>query len=501
MSTRILLNLSAQRVTLGLFSGGRLVQVASHAHDDAQAAFARLLASHPDRPVYMMLDVVEEDFRTEALPHVWGRARREMVARKLAQLFRAAPYRAACLQGRVGSRRRDDQYLFMALTAADLLRPYLDLVEARRAPLAGIWLLPVVSQALVERLSGRGNLLLVSLQGSGLRQSLFVDGWLRVSRLTPVEHARGGGLAGILAEEMENSRLFVYNARLIAREALLEAWVLDPDGSLAPACERIAPEPHFHCRVIGADSLARALDLPTDRPLPDMDALMLCLLGRKAPACSLAPREQTQGFAYHRWRRGLAVAAGLVLLGGLGVGAYNVLERQQHLEQARRLRAQAAQVQARYEAVTRSFPAAPASADHMRHAVEVVERLRALARQPKTAFRLVGRVMSAFPQVELSRVLWRAGETGANGEGFRPGPETLELAAEIRPFDGDYRAALALIGRLAQALRASPGVAEVRIARLPVNLDPKAPLTGNTADVPETAVARFDLTVVLGGAP
>lgn len=497
MSATLLLNLSAQRVTFGVFARGRLGSVASHPNDGtAAAAFAALLDAHPGRPVRVMLDVVEEDFRCESLPHVLGRAREEMTARKLTQYFRTAPYRAACRQGRLEGPRRDDQYLFVAVTNGDLLRPYLDLIEARRAPLAGVWLLPVVSQALAARLFPRGGVLLVSFQGAGLRQSLFVDGWLRISRLTPAESA-GQKPEALLAEELEKSRLFLYNSRLYPRDAPLQAIVLDPAGDLAEACARIAPEPQFRCQALGGAALARAFGLAQADFPRDMDALMLCLLGRQIPPCNLAQPQLTTGYTLHRLRRGIqAVAAGIAVMGVVAAG-YQLNQARTLREQAAVARQEAALIKARYDEAARSFPAAPASAEHMRRVVEAAQLLHRLDRRPDAAFALLGRVLTAFPQVELSRLGWRRTDLSP-AEGAPAARESVEVTAEIRPFDGDYRAALALIERLAQALRSQPGVQEVRLTQLPVNLDPKAPLAGNTAERPENARAQFKLAVTLG---
>lgn len=503
MNTKILLNVSARRVTMGVFAQRRLAEVRSFANDEpARAAFAGLLAAHPRTPVYLMADVVEEDFRSETLPHVMGRARSEMVARKLAQFFRAAPYRAAWRQGRAHDKRRDDQYLFLALNSGDLLRPYLDLVESRHAPLAGIYLLPVVSQALVERLKPEvPGVLLVSMQGGGLRQSFFLDGRLRISRLTPIESADTRPLDQALAEEIEKSRLFLYNTRLFSRDAPLQAWVLDIGGALRGACEGMPPEASFSCRWLGLDDMTKAFGMAAADLPQDMDAMLLCLLGRHPPECSLALPAQTRGFAYYQRRHAVYASAAAVAALALAWGGYNLYAHGDYRDRAGTARNEAAALRAQYEQAARRFPAAPTSADNMRRAVEAVEAMRAHARTPAAAMRAVGQGLAAYSNVGLAKLTWRYGaDKRADGSGSSPWQEEAEVEAEIRPFDGDYREALRLIERVAQSLRAQPGVAEVRVLDLPVNLDSKTGLTGNTLDAPDAAasVAQFKLAVKMG---
>ncbi len=42
-------------------------------------------------PAYLMADTVDEDYRFETLPHTTGKDRRDMVERKLKQLYRSTP--------------------------------------------------------------------------------------------------------------------------------------------------------------------------------------------------------------------------------------------------------------------------------------------------------------------------------------------------------------------------------------------------------------------------
>jgi hypothetical protein len=494
---RLLLGISARRVTWGVYRAGRLVDFDNHANDGAAlAAFGAFLDAHRGVPLYVMLDVVEEEFRSEVLPHVFGRARREMVERKLSQYFRNAPYRAACRQGRLPDGRRDDQYLFMTVTSDELLRPYLEQVTARRAPLAGVYLMPLVSQQLVARSFPSGGVLMVSLQGGGLRQSLFVDGWLRISRQTPLESSVPD-FAGLLATEMEKSRLFLYNSRLYARDALLEAWVLDPTGELAAACAQVPVEPHFRCHSLSGAALARAFDL-RERALPqDSDALMLCLLGRQGAEGNLAARSQTAVFTERGVRRLLNATAAGIAACSLAVSGYELYRARLYEEQAAGARREAGLTQARYEEAKRRFPAAPARAEHLRQAVEAAKTLDAQLRLPDAALARLGQVLLTYPQVEIERLAWRRADLAASLPAARGQGEILELSGEIRPFDGDYRAALALIEGLVASLRAQPGVQEVRIARLPVNLDAKAPLAGNTAERADAAQAPFELVLIL----
>jgi hypothetical protein len=72
------------------------------------------------------------------------------------------------------------------------------------------------------------------------------------------------------------------------------------------------------------------------------------------------------------------------------------------------------------------------------------------------------------------------------------------VEGEIKPFRGDYRAAVATINAFAERLGRDAAVAEARIVKLPLNVDPALALAGNTLDSREQGgAAEFRVLVVL----
>jgi hypothetical protein len=510
MAAKILVSLTARSARFALFEHGALARVAGYDNGEAAwSAFGVLLQRHPNTPVYLMLDTVEEEYRTEVLPHVHGGARRDMLQRKLGQLFRTVPYRATWLQGRVqdGGKRQDDVYLFLALISGELLRPYLDHIQRRRAPLAGIYLLPQVSQALATQLKcATPGALLVSRQQGGLRQSFFLNGRLRISRLTPFD-LQGDPQADAdvvkhYADEIEKSRLFLYNSRLLPREARLTVQVLDFDNRLAALPAQLPQEANLSCQCLSFEQVCAALGSATSRLPRDNEALHLYLLGKYPPPVSLAAAQLTGDFTVHRLRLGLyAASAALVVLGVLWSG-YNLYRGYANQFAIKAVMADSARYRIQYEEAARRFPTAPVSAEKLRRAVDAAGHIKQLGRTPETFMQTLAQGLDAFPQVQLNRMEWRYGAsaaTQATPNINAPWQQRGEIEAEIRPFTGDYRSALTLIERFAAALRGQAGVAEVTIAKLPVNLDPSATLRGSTQDNVETkpGAAQFKLNIVL----
>lgn len=515
MAAKILVSLTARSVRFALFAHGALTQLAGYDNGEAAwYAFGELLQQHPNTPVYLMLDTVEEEYRTEVLPHVRGGARREMLQRKLGQLFRTVPYRATWLQGReqVGGKRLDDVYLFLALLSGEWLRPYLDHIQRQRAPLAGIYLLPQVSQALATQLKcATSGALLVSCQQGGLRQSFFLNGRLRISRLTPfdLQNDLQGDLqdeAAVVAryaEEIEKSRLFLYNSRLLPREARLTVQVLDFDNSLTSLSTQLPQEPSLSCQCLKFEQVCVALGCAPAQLPRDSEALHMYLLGKYPPPVNLAASQLTGDFTAHRLRLGLYTASAALLALGVLWSGYNLYRGYADQGEIKGVMADTARYRTQYEEAARHFPTAPVSAEKLRRAVDAARHIQQLGRTPERFMQIVAQGLDAFPQVQLNRMDWRYGAAlapqtnqAAAGEQWL---QRGEIEAEIRPFTGDYRSALSLIERFAVELRSQPEVAAVDIAKLPVDLDPGAVLRGSTQDNVATkpGAAQFKLNVVL----
>jgi hypothetical protein len=172
---------------------------------------------------------------------------------------------------------------------------------------------------------------------------------------------------------------------------------------------------------------------------------------------------------------------------------------------------QTALQQAYYQEVTRQFPAAPTSADNLKKAVEIAQRLRQSARTPDAMMHVVSRALEASPSIVLRELSWNYDQSALEtGGGAARGPSTPVrsgaatrrqgglVAGEIRPFRGDYRAAIETINALAARLARDPQVAEVRVVKLPLNVNPSLQISGNTLDSREEAgTADFRLLLIM----
>jgi len=518
MAEQLLVSISAAEVALAHWRGRAFRNFASFPNDEGgRAAFAQALTQVRRVPVQIIVDAVEEDYRYETLPHAYGRDRNELVARKLRQLYRGTPYCAAVPRGReTTGKRKDDRYLFLALTNPETIAPWVRAIESAGLPVAGTYLLPMAGEVLIERLQlAQPNLLAVTQVSSGLRLTFFRDRQLRLSRLVRVDT---GGMppTAVLAEEINNTRFYLNSLRLIGLDEPLTVVMIDARDELADAAAALTREnPGLECQRIGRDELSKKLGLSTAALNSGRAALILHTVGLKTPAGNLAPAVVTAGFKEHQVRRILYAAAGVATVGAVGWAAINAGLTLDASFDVDRRRAETAQQQRAYIEATRQFPAAPTASENIQRAVVVAQELIKSLRSPEPFLAIVSRALDANPAVLLRDVSWKYGTTPIESvatRGGKPPPDLPGIGGtrrqsgliegEIRPFRGDYRAAIDAINRFAQTLAKDPAVEEVRITQLPLNISPELGLSGNTVDERDRAAttANFKVLVLLRGA-
>lgn len=506
MADKLLIAISAQGATVACWRGGRIAECRSFANDEGgRAGFKDYLAATREAPVHVLVDAVEEDYRFETLPHAFGRDRVEMVARKLKQHYRATPYAAACPLGRDTGKRRDDRYLFCALTNPDLIGEWLQEVQARELPVAGIYLLPMASTALLARLGTRqANLLLVVQHGGGLRLTFFRNRQFRLSRLSRPDLSGAEDRSRYFTEEISNTRLYLHALRAMTLDEPLAVLLADPRDELAEVAAGVARDnPGLQCTRIGRAALAARLQIA--EPLLDLSPYLiyLPLLARGAPPGNLAPPALRASYQRYQARRAVYAGCGALAFGAAVWAGANLFQAAALRAEAEDAARQSAQVSVHYLEITRQFPQAPASAQDLKRTVEIAQKLRESARTPEAMMRAVSRALEASPNIVVREFGWKYGTTEieAEGPGRAPEPSAAAPAAvaapalarrqsgliegEVRPFRGDYRAAIEAINGFAARLAKEPAVAEVRTVKLPLNVNPALPLSGNTLDNPE----------------
>ncbi|MEO5351712.1 MAG: GspE/PulE family protein [Magnetococcus sp. XQGC-1] len=259
--------LSDQWLTVCDWQDGRFAELGRFQQGDQadQTAFSLLLQREESRlPVYLLVDVIEEELRRERIPKIWGGDRTAVLERRLERIFPGTPLRRAVSQGR--DREGGEWILFSGLTRPELVTPWLTAVRQTGQPLAGIWSLQLLSRALLRKLTTDAeNVLLVGFHSGGLRQTFFHRGRTLISRLTPVAGKTPGELATLLRQEVEKSRSYLNHLRLLSTggqaSAVLDLFVLAQGALLTELADWSGGAPAYRISLHDADQLGEAIGL------------------------------------------------------------------------------------------------------------------------------------------------------------------------------------------------------------------------------------------------
>lgn len=512
MAAKLLICVSADQTTAAIWQGRRLGSIRQFENtEEGWVSFAQYLrTSARGLPARIMVDSIDEDYRFETMPHVSGRDRGEMVNRKLRQLYRSTPYCAWTLEERGTGKRGDDRYLFTALTNPELLAPLSRVLDSQRVPVSGIHTVPLVTLSLIERLKlSQSNLLIVTRNGAGLRQTFCKHLKYRISRLTPPVSANDAAMA-FYAEEINSTRMYLDALTVTHVDDAVTVLVLDHDGSLAELGDAISRgRPNMHCvRLSPADIVSR-LGIAAEDLSASPDALHLHLLGTTSPRINLAPPTVGTRFNIYRARQLVYASSGVVALAALMWAAYGVFQFSRTDDLVAEQIREANQFQRMYSDVTAHFPATPVSADELRQSVEIAERIRTNLRTPRTMLSIVSRALDDSPEIALQRIDWRYGVAdtilprSSEAQPATATPSTTAAAAveigiisaEVKNHEGDQRGVLARIREFTARLAASGQVAEVRVLRLPVDLNPETGLSGSTLGGSKGSDSQFGVAV------
>ena len=452
------------------------------------AAFHKIVLTHAHLPVLLVVDTVDEDYRSEILPHVQGHARAELLARKLKQVFRNARFTGAWRQARETTGRRDDRYLLAALPDADWLTPWLSVLHRERVPLSGITPLAMACQHLLSKLKVQEtHTLLACRLNNSLRLSYYQNGLLRFSRLiggdTPTQ------LPGSAADEIAKTQLYLTGQRILPREARLHVLLLDPGGQLDSAQAPLNADPAFSTRLLDMPSLGRALHIPDDFLAATPEVAPLAAIAGEAVQLNLAPPELLQRHTEFRWRRGLNLAAGLVAAIGLALSASYWLHAQDLHNEALQIQDEVQRGDARHAAIVRNFPTLAARPDQLVHILDLASQLSRTPFRPNALLMPLGYALSAHPEIVVNAMALQERADGAVG---------ITLDAQLADFDGNYRAAMSRIDGFVASLSATPGIASVERLSSPVNTAPSATLTGKTTGESRPDETRFTLNLQVG---
>ena len=407
MSRKTLFFLSSDNFHAHLWKNGAIAN-ASYFPNSAEGLqeFSLFLETHRD-PAYILIDLIEEDFRHEVVPHLTGSNHQALIQRKFDQYYRSTPFRLARRQRRQAEGRRDDEILFSALTNPARISAWLDLLLQHKIPIVGIYSLPHASTSLVKHLDDDNMLLLSWEKDAGLRQSYYLNKNLRFSRLTPL--LPGSTFADAVTIETARTYQYLQSLSLTPHGELLKVHIICHASDMAQLDERLSGNKYMLFSYLDLQKMGKLIKSQDIYDNSDATRLFLHLLATQPPQGNYAESEHTH--YYQLWQTqhgiyGLAAITALTCLLWSVASLWEGSEARSGIEdftaQTRHMLDETQQITRKFSANTLNAFNTPGSyvpASDMKSVVTVFRKLQRYAEPPELILKGLTATLNNFQRI------------------------------------------------------------------------------------------------------
>ena len=229
--------------------------IASYAFNPGEEGiekFKTYLMASTNTPVRILVDLIEEDFKKESIPHVGSADRKAVVKRLIDRQYRkSSDYFHSKVIGRETSGRKDDILLYSVLSNPDILEPWLKPMQETGTSISGIWSLPLLTEYLYKKIQHQSNNILLVSQNvpSNLRQTFIKNGRFESSR-SAVVNLDEASIGEHISSEVEQTIRFLSNQRHIGFDEKIEIHLIHRDVDLEIIKSHCSDSPlrtfHYH---------------------------------------------------------------------------------------------------------------------------------------------------------------------------------------------------------------------------------------------------------------
>lgn len=460
-------------------------------NESGVASFERLLQREVRRPLRMIIDVIEEDFRIETIPHTIGTDRNALLARTLNKNFRANAHRYIKVQGREETGRRDDIVMMSAITNSDLFKHWLDIIHKNKIPFEGIYSLPFIGELLLKPLGAhKGKTLLISQQvPSNIRQSFYIDGQLKLSRLAPSQDDMLSQ-SQVLVEETERTVRYLENQHMYNTGDPFNIYVIVPMNHAAETAKSLRSDTYKTYHVVSRETLAKDLGIQQQLRGDFCDSFFAhVLLKSKKTAPHYSVNKERKYFYHYRANQALAFFTVLIVLLGLIFSGVKLGEGFVSSQEIPNLQRETERLKRLEQQTLSAIESVDIDVNDIRDIVNVAEEIENNFKfDPFTVINQIAPALQINPNIVIENISWLATYDHSNsiGESQEQLDQRLlrrlerqkilyqkaKMIAKISNFNNNPRLAVEQVINFRNQLAESGDFTKVEIIRMPFDLAP-----------------------------
>ena len=477
---------------------------------ESLSGFSSWLEEDQSRTLSLLLDVSSEDYYEEPLPHVRGRDRGLLLARKVAKFFPEAGYAHTILSSRLTTGRRDDVYFISGIADSTSLDPVVDILADNDVAIRGVYSLPQLTAELIKPVEHSEKLLVVSCDEDTaqtgryiFRQTFSVNGKLYFSRKTSVATGDGVEMAESVRKEIERTWQYLNNRRVLDVDKRMQVlMVLD-----AQVANRLKGEAEAsHCQYLYADvaELAAQHAYLSDGAELSSASLAAFILAKSGVRKSHYQPKRLGFIKRHQQVRQLLNVACIVIAVLASVlTAVNLLQGRDIKSANEALLIKSSSLASVLKAEEDNFRYSGPAPQKMQDRVVLSERILGRSAAPELVYIVISDSFSGFDDLMLTSLKWRNSGYEKAGRGRNRNTNNssedstavasqvvVKLVGELNRFDGDFRHSIERIQALITRFESDDRVVSVAVKRLPLDIDPSLKISRSLSDqgIPSFAI-------------
>lgn len=481
---------TGHRLTALHWQGKNFIGACSFEPDeDGFEKFEQYLNTTVNVRTKLLVDVIEEDFRVEQVPHVYGKDKAAVIGRLCDRHYRSSQgFTFAEVIGRDKDGRKDDKVLLSAITNPQLIVPWLNIIDSFNTPLSGIWTLPLVSKDILPILSVKADaVLLVSQQvNSNLRQSFFKNNKLISSRTSVVNQDDDQiHQIGLHAKpEITRTLSYLRAQRHIRNDELVEVHILASKDQISSLEKELVSSDYQQNYIHEITGIEKTVGLKgLDGKLSDGLFAWLCLKQLKTVG-HYGKASDFKQFYYSLASSSLYIASIITLIFGVLVTEANISEAFQFTKSIELYKQQETKFKHVYDTKFREFETVLDDAKTMSASVKLVNQIKKGAEvSPLDFFIEISKALdeSKIGDVSIDKIAWSTEQLAPvpNTETTQSVPTDLimdypvqhvvMLNGKIAVSSDDFRASVKRIHAIVATLKNHPRIHSVKTITMPVD--------------------------------
>ena len=407
------------------WKAGEMERLAVFSNDDSGSArmiefFAQNASTFRDKPMHILVNIIGEDYRFEKVAHLIGKYKTDFHTRRMQQLFRGSQFCISEVQGREERGKREDWVLFSGILTENKVLPWVQAAVRAGCYLAGVHMVShLLSDHILRAVGGnsKGNNLLITLhERSLLRQTFYINGHLRFSRVSKVHSGTVEELSDSVKKELERTLQYLASLKISTANGVKVRMVAPSNmvgqlRELTPSGDRVTFDFYDVAQIAEGIGLKSPIELlGADSSLP-MHLMFSCVqTGQLAPV-----RLVTYYWSY----LSAQVAVAFLLL--YGINAYftplgYLSDGYESASASVELTQTANSLQRQYDAeVGAVVGEPPSSPNNMRAVSSFYTTMEDLLVSPTQLLYFIGQGLRKNPGIQIDKVEWEVSSTPSGG--------------------------------------------------------------------------------------